>query len=198
MTNRIENLNAFTGILAFRKYFQSSGGPARPQCSPMSYHPAIVANAFLRLASLRDTRLDQLKLHKLVFHAHVWSLVRHRKSVVDAQPEAWEHGPVFDAIYYRLKGAGAAPISLFLETFDPSSGKHRGILPAPDDTQTWDVVSQVMMRCGTCCNEEHCELGQEHDGPWASARQRQELHLQDEDIINFYGERIAFSGMAIV
>ena len=70
-------------------------------------HPAvIVANAVLYRAKLRGLAISHLKLQKLVFFTHAWRLAVHGVPAVDERPEAWEYGPVFNSLYYRLKGSG--------------------------------------------------------------------------------------------
>lgn len=78
------------------------------------YSVASIANEFLKLASEEGQSLSPMKLIKLVYVAHGWSLGLRGRRLVDRAPEAWPYGPVFSDLYKSTKrygrGAVTAPI----------------------------------------------------------------------------------------
>lgn len=155
----------------------------------MPHSPSIIANAFLHVSKARGLKLDHLKLQKLVFFAHAWSLVLHGHSIVSERPEAWTYGPVFDSIFQRLGGTEGR-ISDLLKTFNPTSGKQEGLIPAPQETAVWEMVNQVLERYGRFTGMEMSSLGHEADGPWAVARAAAQLHIPDETIVTLYRQKL--------
>lgn len=155
----------------------------------MPHSPSIIANAFLHASQARGIKLDHLKLQKLVFFAHAWSLALHGQSVVDERPQAWTFGPVFDSIYQRLGGTKGR-VTQLLKTFNPSSGKHEGLIPAPNETPVWDMVHQVLERYGHLTAQDMSALGHEPDGPWDAARTMALLSIPDETIIARYRQKL--------
>lgn len=78
----------------------------------MAYSAIAVANAFIRKAKEKDIKdITPMKLQKLVFYAHAWSLVMSNKPLVNDKVFAWTYGPVFESIYHEFKGYGSTNIT---------------------------------------------------------------------------------------
>lgn len=78
----------------------------------MPYSPIKVANEFLRLAREGEPprSLTALKLIKLVYIAHGWSLVYLPEPLVNEPAQAWQYGPVVPSLYHAVKRFGGRPI----------------------------------------------------------------------------------------
>jgi uncharacterized phage-associated protein len=76
----------------------------------MVYDAKVVANYFLDLAERDRIPLGPLKLQKIVYLAHGWSLVLRGKPLIKQNVEAWRYGPVVPALYREFKEFGASPI----------------------------------------------------------------------------------------
>lgn len=77
----------------------------------MAYSAIAVANAFIEKAKARGIKdLTPMKLQKLVFYAHAWSLVMSNKPLVKDKVFAWPYGPVIESIYHEFKGYGSTNI----------------------------------------------------------------------------------------
>jgi uncharacterized phage-associated protein len=77
----------------------------------MKTHDALaVANWFLDRASKDKSSLDPMKLQKLIYFAHGWSLALADVPLVRQRPEAWDYGPVFPKVYNEFKKFGRNPI----------------------------------------------------------------------------------------
>jgi uncharacterized phage-associated protein len=78
-----------------------------------AFPPLAVANAVLEEAQEQGKSLTIMQLLKLVYIAHGWSLGLLNAPLVNEQPEAWQHGPVFPAIYREFRRYGSQPITGF-------------------------------------------------------------------------------------
>ncbi|WP_394648410.1 Panacea domain-containing protein [uncultured Sphingomonas sp.] len=78
-----------------------------------AFPPLAVANAVLEEADRQGKSLTIMQLLKLVYIAHGWSLALLREPLVNEEPEAWQHGPVFPAIYREFRRFGSQRISGF-------------------------------------------------------------------------------------
>lgn len=70
-----------------------------------------VANYLLELGKRDGVPIDPLKLQKLVYLAHGWSLVFLQRPLIKDAVEAWRFGPVVPALYREFKRFGASPIT---------------------------------------------------------------------------------------
>ena len=155
----------------------------------MSHSPSIIANAFLYAGGAQNIDFDHLKLQKMVFFAHAWSLVLQGQSVVNESPQAWTFGPVFDSIYQRLAHT-RGKVKNSLETFNPISGKHDGLIPGPQETQVWAIVDQVLERYGRFDHSQLASLSHEPGGPWETTRTARLLYISSETIVVNYRQKL--------
>lgn len=78
----------------------------------MAYSAIAVANAFIERAKAKGIKdLTPMKLQKLVFYAHAWSLVMSDTPLVKDKVYAWTYGPVIESIYHEFKGHGSTNIT---------------------------------------------------------------------------------------
>lgn len=161
----------------------------------MKYKPAVVSNALMTIARTRGIALDHQKIQKLLFFVHVWSLVLHGESVVDERPEAWEFGPIFDSLFYRLRHVREDELS-FLPSLHTATGSQVPLWPAREDQRTWDIVTQVMTRYGRFTSLQVATLASEPGGPWAQSRAQQLAEIPDDFVKKFYADTLARSSDA--
>ena len=77
----------------------------------MAYPVLSVANRLLELAKSQGKILDPLKLQKLVYLAHGWSLAFFGQPLVQEGFDAWQYGPVCPSLYQAFKEFRASPIT---------------------------------------------------------------------------------------
>lgn len=77
----------------------------------MAYSANAVANEFLRLAKQDQTSIDPMKLQKLIYLAHGWSLVFLNHPLVREKIKAWKYGPVIPSLYDEFREFRANPIT---------------------------------------------------------------------------------------
>lgn len=159
-----------------------------------AYSPSLVANAFLYKARQSGAKLSHMKLQKLVFFVHAWSLAMKGVSAVADRPEAWTYGPVFDALYHELKGFGSRPVDSYLVQMNPASGQREPQMPLQTDAEFWGLLEQVWDRYSPFTALQLSELTHEPGSPWEQARKATKLLLADEAVRDFYRAKLTHAG----
>ncbi len=77
----------------------------------MEYKPKTIAEWFLHRAAEDGESLTQMKLQKLVYIAHGWSLGLYNEPLIDSTIEAWKWGPVIRPLYRAYVDFGSNPIT---------------------------------------------------------------------------------------
>jgi uncharacterized phage-associated protein len=126
---------------------------------PLPNHtPSAIANAF---ADLAGCAMPQMKLQKLTYLANGWNLAIAGMPLVDAQPEAWDNGPVFRSIWNRLRDLGSA--SGKVRDYDGSVPK----AALTDDERA--VIQHVWQKYGQKNARELSDLTHQPNTPWSRA-----------------------------
>jgi uncharacterized phage-associated protein len=99
----------------------------------IGYSANTVANYFLELSRKDGIPIDPLKLQKLVYLAHGWSLYFLKRRLIKEHFEAWDYGPVLPRLYNVFKKFGASPITAYAPV-EP---------PEPLDEQTKSLLNSV-------------------------------------------------------
>lgn len=131
-----------------------------------------------------------MKLQKLVFFVHAWSLASTGSSFVSERPEAWQYGPVFDSLYHELKGFGSRDIDAYLTQTNPDTGERQAMVPVFTDTAFWNLLVQVWDRYGQFSALQLSALTHESGGPWEQAHTTQSVWLQDDIVRDYYRPQI--------
>jgi uncharacterized phage-associated protein len=69
-----------------------------------------IVDYFIYVANDTGSFISNLKLQKLVYYAQAWYLGIYDTPLFDDDFEAWVHGPVIPALFYKYKEFGWAPI----------------------------------------------------------------------------------------
>ena len=97
----------------------------------MPYSAAQIANEFITLASREAIELDPLKIQKLIYLTHGWSLAFLDRPLIEEAIEAWTYGPVVPEIYRAFRSYGYSSIDK--------------TLPIPDNTTEIDEQSRRLI-----------------------------------------------------
>lgn len=162
----------------------------------MPFPAKAVANEFLKIARENGETLTAMKLQKLVFYAHGWTLALTDRPLISDPIEAWEWGPVIPALYHEFKRFGNGPITekahesslhnlklrVFIPTLENSgSGTERSIAQAIVE-RIWDDYSAFS--AARLSNATH-----EAGTPWADVYEPGKRHIRIPDpIIKKYFE----------
>ena len=107
-----------------------------------AFPPLAIANAVLDEAERQDRDLTIMQLLKLVYISHGWSLALLGAPLVNEEPEAWQHGPVFSSVYRAFRRYGSEPI-----TAKATNGFGQLVEAALSDKQL-DVIKSVVSTYG--------------------------------------------------
>jgi len=78
----------------------------------MAYSAIAVANAFIDKAKkIGITDLTPMKLQKLIYFAHAWSLAVSGEPLITDKIKAWRFGPVIESVYHEFKSFGSNNIT---------------------------------------------------------------------------------------
>ena len=137
----------------------------------MGYPSKAVANAFLDIAREHGATLTPLKLQKLVYIAHGWSLgLTNSPLVADEHPEAWQYGPVFPGLYHEFKEFGKGPISKKATELNFGGPGLAFDVVEPevlhDDKLTWSLLRRVWDQYGKFGGIGLSELTHKAGTPW--------------------------------
>ena len=77
----------------------------------MPYDAIAIANWFLDRAFSGGDSLTPMKLQKMVYIAHGWSLGLSDNSLIHDAVEAWKWGPVIRSVYREFRDFGAETIT---------------------------------------------------------------------------------------
>ncbi len=91
--------------------------------STMPYSAKTVANYFLSKSFETGVELSPMKLIKLVYLAHGWSLGLRGEPLIEDAVQAWKYGPVIPTLYREFKGFGNTPITALVNGLRPSSNQ---------------------------------------------------------------------------
>ena len=145
-----------------------------------------VADFFLAFANEFEEPITNLKLQKLVYYAQAWYLANYGKSLFDADFEAWVHGPIIPALYYKYKIYSFKPIIEDLSIEDIKNRIDKDIFEYLNE-----VAEVYMPRTGY-----EMELMAHRELPWIAARKGfepdQSCHniISKESMRQYYGEKI--------
>lgn len=162
-----------------------------------TYGPSLVANAFLYKARQSGDRLGHMKLQKLVFFMHAWSLAIMGTSFVEERPVAWPHGPVFESLYHELKMFGPCSIDSYLLQLNPLTGQREAQMPAFSDADFWGLLAQVWDRYSPFSALQLSALAHEKGGPWDQARNEKRAHLEDAATRSHYEAKLIGGGEVV-
>lgn len=139
----------------------------------MTYTARHIANAFLDLANEEGKSLTPLKLQKLVYIAHGWSLaIFDRPLVHDEFPEAWQYGPVFPSLYHEFKEYGRSAVTAKAKIFErsgPGIFDFKATIPEipRDDARTLDFIKTVWSKYGGFSGLALSDATHRPDTPWS-------------------------------
>jgi uncharacterized phage-associated protein len=135
----------------------------------MAYDAKAIANFFLELAKNEGKSLTPMKLQKLIFFAHGWSLGLFDEPLIAETVEAWRFGPVVPSIYHEFKhfrsGAiGSKATSLNFENFK----MFEPLVPL-DDKKTADFLERVWQVYGGFSAIDLSNMTHAQGSPWQRA-----------------------------
>lgn len=125
----------------------------------------VVANEFLRIWEAKVIPV-QMKLQKLTYIAHGWSLAINDKPLVeDETVQAWDNGPVFKNLWNSIRDNGYEPRRGFIQIKDDSGNPPKNTLSITDR----DLIKAVWDRYGDYTAHQLSEMTHLPATPWTHA-----------------------------
>ncbi|PKA32489.1 hypothetical protein CWR41_22715 [Cedecea lapagei] len=145
----------------------------------MTYSAIAVANAFIEQAKARGIKdLTPMKLQKLVFYAHAWSLVMDDSPLVSDKIYAWPYGPVIESVYHEFKGYGSqnitSPGTEFVLDDDPNAivqAKYVAPQIPKSDAMAMSVINAILDAYGKETAISLSNLTHRPGSAWASTQE---------------------------
>ncbi len=90
------------------------------------YDSRQIANWFIRRANHDKQSMSIMRVLKLVYMAHGWTLATFQRPLILDRIEAWDYGPVIPAIYYAFRPQGIhdiSPLYMYERNIEPKINK---------------------------------------------------------------------------
>lgn len=129
------------------------------------YSSASVANAFLNKAFREKKTISPMKLQKLLYIAHGYSLVEREQPLLDEVFEAWKFGPVLHSLYHKCKYFNRNGVDRYLHELDPDTMEYQPA-PIPEDADIRDITDFVWENYGDQPAMRLSAWTHEKNGPW--------------------------------
>ena len=150
------------------------------------YSASTVASYFLKLAESNGQLITHMRLQKLVFFSHAWSLAIRSYPLLDEDVQAWETGLVIPSIYGEYISFGRRKITSFL--YRP---KRLVLLQA--DRVVVDLLNTVWEVYSAYTDLKLLEMTHLRNSPWKQARSRSlkpKSTVPDEVIKEYYKNQL--------
>jgi uncharacterized phage-associated protein len=149
----------------------------------MTYSSASIANAFLNIAFSERAKITHMKIQKLVYLAHGYSLVERDQPLVDEFFEAWKFGPVLPSLYQACKKFGKEAISHLLSDSGYGILSNSAAAP-PDNLEVQKILNFVWKNYGLMDAIELSAWTHEKDGPWDKEIHKAGMIFRNQPIKN--------------
>jgi uncharacterized phage-associated protein len=117
-----------------------------------------IANFFIKKGIDTQEYVTPMKLQKLIYFSHGWSLALYNEPLIDSEVQAWEFGPVVPRVYECIKHYGNKPILRIIDYY--------GSTPEVSDSKT---ISFLELMWGTYSHFNALQLSEithQADSPW--------------------------------
>lgn len=161
----------------------------------MGYSAKAIANYFLdHYGDMKTSpKISPLKLQKLVYISHGWSLAILDEELVDDEyAEAWQYGPVFPSLYYEFKEFGRSPINRNATDLRLSDFEYVTPKVEVSDEKSYALLNRIWEVYGEYTSVQLSNMTHKDGTPWRQARNEakgmRNFHIDNETIKNYYTE----------
>lgn len=159
------------------------------------YDAKAVANYFILLAKRDGKELDPMKIQKLAYLAHGWSLALLGKPLIIDKVEAWKYGPVIRSIYRAFADVGNGNITHpAFDVIRLRNGKlgfqapQLGELSEPENKSVRELLEEVWKAYSGFTAIQLSNYTHKPDSPWAQTYKPgiEGLVIDDEMIKRYF------------
>ncbi len=112
-------------------------------------HAITAANRFIQLGIANGNLIDPMKLQKLVYIAHGWSLAKVGTGMIRESVEAWPYGPVVPSLYTTFKNYRSsnidAPVVFYESQRSFNAVDEQNIEGVWDEYRKWTAIQLSML-----------------------------------------------------
>ncbi len=160
----------------------------------MPYPAKTIANYFIEKAIEQgDKTLNPMKLLKLIYIAHGWSLAVYNKPLIDETIEAWKYGPVIPNVYHSVKHFGMNPIAEVVKDLDIDDQRNVVINKYEENfpEETKEFLGQIIKAYKENTGIQLSNWSHKPDSPWDKAwrnggNKRDFCSIPNEDIKQYF------------
>jgi len=110
--------------------------------------------------------LTNLRINKLLYFIHGWSLTSRAHGLVRNHFVAWQHGPVVTSVFDAFKIYGDQKIEKPATYLDYSSGELRIIGYDDISAEDTDLIIRIFLAYDICKTGQLVDMTHEENGPW--------------------------------
>lgn len=151
------------------------------------YSPFKIAKFFIDKAISVNGDLTPMKLIKIVYIAHGWSLALLHRPLISEAVQAWKYGPVIESLYHAFKHKGNSSIRQ----------EDAAYFPCADDIdqQTEILLEKVWDRYGKLSGLDLSALTHQPGTPWytvweGGGKNTKCAEIPDSTISEFYSDKL--------
>lgn len=132
----------------------------------MSYEAKKVSNFVLSEADRFQRGITNLRLNKLLYLAHGWSLTRTEGGLIRNHFEAWKLGPVVKTVFEQARAFGDRPISRPFVHLNYATGRSEPVGFDDIDSEHRDLIIRIVSYYDDWSTHQLVDLTHELGGPW--------------------------------
>lgn len=127
-----------------------------------------VANAIIERANADYHPPTQMKLQKLIYFAHGWSLALYEKPLVEEQFQAWPYGPVLPSVYHEFKSFGMLGIDKLATVMVPlaNGGLGWALPPIQNAAFAQPLINRIWEVFGQYSGGQLSDMTHASGSPW--------------------------------
>jgi uncharacterized phage-associated protein len=130
------------------------------------YEARKICNFVIARYGAQVTDLTNLRINKLLYFVHGWSLTSRAEGLVRNHFEAWQLGPVVRSVYDAFKVYGEERITAAAEYLDYATGETKPIPHSDIRELDIEIIERVFENYSRYSTPELVALSHEPDGPW--------------------------------
>jgi len=158
----------------------------------MSYDGRAVANFILDFCDLKQRKVTNLALQKIIYFCHARFLADRNKPLVKHQFEAWQFGPVLQYVYRDFKMYDASPIASRAKGIDLLTGRIE-IVGYDFDKSTKQFLESIVDFYSRLSASDLVDMSHATGGPWDQAwnhrgRVNPGMRIDNAAIQRYYSE----------
>jgi uncharacterized phage-associated protein len=132
----------------------------------------------------QNEKISPMKIQKLVYLAHGYSLAIRNAPLIDELFEAWRFGPVLPSLYHAIKNYGGNTITAYIKGDEHNILTPQNIEPITDDFTVAEIIRFVWGNYGRMDPLELSDWTHEKDGPWDTVISKRGFKFTNQQIDN--------------